>query len=49
MYNVYNYRPSMYLNLYDRRYYVMQRIWMEFNDEQKNKVMRMGNMMKEIL
>lgn len=49
MYNIYNCRPSMYLNMYDRRYYIMQRIWVSFNEEHKDKVKRMGTAIKGIL
>ncbi len=49
MYNIYNCRPSMYLNVYDRRYYAMQRIWVNFSQEYKDKVKQMGCAVKNIL
>ena len=49
MYNLYNCRPSMYLNMYDRRYYAMQRIWVDFSKEQKDKVKQMGCAVRSIL
>ena len=49
MYNIYNCRPSMYLNIYDRRYYAIQNIWMEVKQEQKDRVIRMVYAIKDIL
>ena len=49
MYNLYKCRPSMYLNMYDRRYYAMQRIWVDFSKEQKDKVKQMGCAVRSIL
>ena len=49
MYNLYNCRPSMYLNMYDRRYYAMQRIWVDFSKEQKDKIKQMGCAVRSIL
>ena len=49
MYNLYKCRPSMYLNMYDRRYYVMQNVWMELDDNQRDRILRMVKAIKNII
>jgi len=39
----------MYLNMYDRRYYVMQNVWMELDDNQRDRILRMVKAIKNII
>ena len=49
MYNVYSCRPSLYLNIYDRRYYAIQCMWVHTGKEQKDKVIQVASEIKKTL
>lgn len=49
MYNIYKCRPSLYLNLYDRRYYAIQNMWVNFDDVQKEKIIKIMKIVKTML